>query len=1241
MKLRDSSEGGGVAIITHNKVKSVHLKEFDVDGLEAIWADVKLGKVRTVVGSVYIPPGDTTAIYKLDTVIGRILQSHAHLVIGMDANARSNLWDDSCIGISNHVPSFQMGLKLEAGISKYDLLIHNDGRSTYSSGMWATAPDVTLSKGITEYGPVSWSITDDDLRSPHECILLNIGENTQPSKVTVVDWPKFCWSDYERYTETSLRELRQKWENQREFKLNDMVDDFGACIHHGVDKTASWRVVTKHSKPWIDSEISDRFKELRKLKRKCRLRRSPANVAKYTDFLEETTSLVKEAEHRHWLAQCNMLSTIDDRKKWKLIHSLSNLQSSSGVQPIRTSNKGNEVYLFEDYEIIAAMEDHHIRKVDRTVQDSDYVVDSILEMIKSARSGSGNNLMNAPISDYEVKSTFGTGSDTPGPDEISAKLIDRANRDEMHKCLLFLWNKAWDYGYFIDAWKKENRVIIPKPGKDDYHKCDAYRTVSVTSCLGKRFERITSQRLTAVFEDTKFDSSQFAYLKNRSCTQALLVLTERVKNSLIAGGNAGVVFFDFTDAFGSVDRNLLLFKLGRDFGISGRLFLHINSFLSNRLSRINTDGMVGDWTESLFGTSAGTILGPLLFIGYINDVPKSISPKFADDFVAVSVNKDSCAITLELQRAIDDLVAWSDEWGMELNVAKTKVMFFGSKFERLAVNIKNTTIEQVISQKYLGVVLDPLLSFSLQADYATGKAKRAAAKVSALYRGRDGIAVHIGVHLYKSLIRPHLEYAIPVWAAISDKDMSKLEQTQAECLKKVIGAKVHSSSAAVEVITGVMPIKIRMRELCCREFIRIRAKDKSHQLQELLRHSSRVGLRFSPLEYISVMSKQLEKSMGTCFLEGEVCISESDLLHVSNISSIEICAHGSSSIRNSSDIEKEEYRASVNNFIQSKRGKSVVIFTDGSVHNISVPVGCAACAAVLLPINDDEGIITDTYPVGTNVDSLTCEIHGIILGLQLAAKYFRTSTVRQSKELLYVLCDCSTAIDMIVRRSLHCKTNLLRMIHSLEKELLSLNVTVYISWIPGHIGIEANEMADTLAKELSADIYKGRVSAPCHISINSALTLSANIANKSWQRKWDLDPNGYYTKHLIPKVGTKISFPTDRSIGITYCRLLLHDTMLNDDSHRTGTSDSPVCECGVERESADHFLLHCNRYEQARNVMIQTVKDIWFLSQPKRTLNISEHLLLAPCWNNCFTQKYDGFIKDALFQFLADVNRKL
>ena len=196
-----------------------------------------------------------------------------------------------------------------------------------------------------------------------------------------------------------------------------------------------------------------------------------------------------------------------------------------------------------------------------------------------------------------------------------------------------------------------------------------------------------------------------------------------------------------------------------------------------------------------------------------------VSPKFADDLAAVAVNTDSTYIARDLQQAVDDLVSWSSQWGMSLNVAKTKVMFFGDKFETLDIYMNGVAIEQVTKQTYLGVMLDPQLNFSLQADFAVGKAKRAAAKISGLLDGRDGIPVQTGVHLYKTLVRPHLEYAIPVWAAASDKDISKLEQTQVQCLKRMIGAKSHSSSSAVEVITAVMPIRIRVRELCCREFL--------------------------------------------------------------------------------------------------------------------------------------------------------------------------------------------------------------------------------------------------------------------------------------------------------------------------------------------------------------------------------------------------------------------------------------
>ena len=85
------------------------------------------------------------------------------------------------------------------------------------------------------------------------------------------------------------------------------------------------------------------------------------------------------------------------------------------------------------------------------------------------------------------------------------------------------------------------------------------------------------------------------------------------------------------------------------------------------------------------------------------------------------------------------------------------------------VKINDAAVEQVNSYKYLGVILDPMLDFGLQVDYTVGKAKRALSKISTLIKGRQGISVKLGIDLFKSLIRPHLEYAIPVWANISDK----------------------------------------------------------------------------------------------------------------------------------------------------------------------------------------------------------------------------------------------------------------------------------------------------------------------------------------------------------------------------------------------------------------------------------------------------------------------------------------
>ena len=168
-----------------------------------------------------------------------------------------------------------------------------------------------------------------------------------------------------------------------------------------------------------------------------------------------------------------------------------------------------------------------------------------------------------------------------------------------------------------------------------------------------------------------------------------------------------------------------------------------------------------------------------------------------------------------------------------------------------------------------------------------------------------------------------------------------------------------------------------------------------------------------------------------------------------------------------------------------------------------------------------------------------------------------------------------------------------------------------LAWIPGHSGISANETADQLAKQTAQDIVRGRITAPSHISIQSALHLSSEIALNSWQQKWERDSSGFYTRLLLPQVRTKVTFPNDRDTGVSYCRMLLNVTLLNEDSFRNGLRESPVCDCDEERETVSHFLLRCPHYEDIRNKLQNVVDDIWTSCNSRTVFSLHLHKQIA------------------------------
>jgi len=227
------------------------------------------------------------------------------------------------------------------------------------------------------------------------------------------------------------------------------------------------------------------------------------------------------------------------------------------------------------------------------------------------------------------------------------------------------------------------------------------------------------------------------------------------------------------------------------------------------------------------------------------------------------------------------------------------------------------------------------------------------------------------------------------------KDKNKLENTQNESLRRIVGAKAHSSSVAIEVITGIIPIKIRIRDLCSREYLRLITSPNCYYLTKLMETSSRKSLNFTPMCYLTTVSKQLCRSLDGCTIRGVPHTSSKILFSTSKLTTVSVITRGNRNYHDRSPGEQKQDVEEANDFIKAKKGKQVIVFTDGSV--CSGTVGCGACAAVLIP--PGEGVVvTDSKAVAMKTDSVTCEFEGVLLGVKLILNFFRTTSYRRSRE---------------------------------------------------------------------------------------------------------------------------------------------------------------------------------------------------------------------------------------------------
>ena len=266
--------------------------------------------------------------------------------------------------------------------------------------------------------------------------------------------------------------------------------------------------------------------------------------------------------------------------------------------------------------------------------------------------------------------------------------------------------------------------------------------------------------------------NQSGFKPGDSCTNQLISISHLIFSSFDHPNSHEVrgVFLDMSKAFDKVWHEGLLYKL-KCFGISGYLFNILKSFLSNRLQRVTLNGQNSEWRVIRAGVPQASILGPLLFLMYVNDLPQNLISTvklFADDVSLFSVVKNDVSLSAnDLNHDLAMISNWSLQWKMSFNPDPSKqaneVLFSRKRNANPHPNLffNGTKVNRVVSQKHLGITLDEKLSFNEHVSINLSKARKGVGVLKKLFYviPRDSL-----INIYKSFVRPHLDYCDFIYA---------------------------------------------------------------------------------------------------------------------------------------------------------------------------------------------------------------------------------------------------------------------------------------------------------------------------------------------------------------------------------------------------------------------------------------------------------------------------------------------
>ena len=374
---------------------------------------------------------------------------------------------------------------------------------------------------------------------------------------------------------------------------------------------------------------------------------------------------------------------------------------------------------------------------------------------------------------------------SPGIDGIHPRVLKEI-AEVISDPIALIYKKSLDESELPRQWK--DAEITPIYKKEQRNLPKNYRPVSLTSIICKILEKLIVEEIINHIKTNKLHcEQQHGFTSNKSTVTNLLETLNVITEAQMHGIPVDILFLDYQKAFDTVPHKRLI-KQVESFGITGKALEWIKSFLSDRRQRVRVNSSTSTWKPVVSGIPQGSILGPILFTLYVNDIPsqlQSIIAMYADDtklFSALlSENPNNLVGDLQV------LEEWSKRFQMKFHPDKCHVMHIGTNNPRHEYTMTKEdgtkhTLESVESEKDLGIMIDDKLKFTEHINIKINKANQIIGCIKHTFKH---MTKEIFQLLYKSMVRPHLEYGSVIWSPHLKKDQDALERVQRRATRLV------------------------------------------------------------------------------------------------------------------------------------------------------------------------------------------------------------------------------------------------------------------------------------------------------------------------------------------------------------------------------------------------------------------------------------------------------------------------